>query len=345
MQCKLGLTKYLAPRKDQLKSRSAIHPDSPIQFPNQGCVFPSTWKWGLQIMGEMNSSAREESWVEVHCWHHWPISQHLRNLIYFLFSEQRAFFPLCFQSLPNPPWWQGMKVSFAAVPSLSCPGLCASHQARRRNTSVRSDGLTVIRVAAFGQQKHWAECLPVPARAVQFWITLKIHARLWSRKFLNSQTFSPFPSPPSLPSPLYFWRWRRSQLRFELSHVAVNWAYERKCILWLESARHCSLHMTHLVSCAEACQESPRSSSHLFDWYLGVQISCSVRLWIPHQLSPSFSLPASFPPSLPPNHPTFFGSWAKGVLSSECLCDFAANCIWTLWSLNLVLFKPFVVNN
>lgn len=38
----------------------------------------------------------------------------------------------------------------ALVPS-SCPGLSASQQARRRKTSVRSDGLTVIRVAAFGQ--------------------------------------------------------------------------------------------------------------------------------------------------------------------------------------------------
>lgn len=38
------------------------------------------------------------------------------------------------------------------VPSSSRPGRSASQQARRRNTSVRSDGLTVIRVAAFGQQ-------------------------------------------------------------------------------------------------------------------------------------------------------------------------------------------------
>lgn len=40
----------------------------------------------------------------------------------------------------------------AVVPPSSCPGLSASLQAKRRNTSVRSDGLTVIRVAAFGQQ-------------------------------------------------------------------------------------------------------------------------------------------------------------------------------------------------
>lgn len=39
----------------------------------------------------------------------------------------------------------------AVVPPPSCPGPSASQQARRRNTSVRSDGLTVIRVAAFGQ--------------------------------------------------------------------------------------------------------------------------------------------------------------------------------------------------
>lgn len=40
----------------------------------------------------------------------------------------------------------------AVVPSSRRPGRSASQQARRRNTSVRSDGLTVIRVAAFGQQ-------------------------------------------------------------------------------------------------------------------------------------------------------------------------------------------------
>lgn len=39
----------------------------------------------------------------------------------------------------------------AMVPPPSCPGPSASQQARRRNTSVRSDGLAVIRGAAFGQ--------------------------------------------------------------------------------------------------------------------------------------------------------------------------------------------------
>lgn len=64
----------------------------------------------------------------------------------------------------------------AAVPSPSCPGLPASRQARRRNTSVRSDGLPVISGCVW-TAKHWAECVPSPARAVQSWAPLKIRVQ------------------------------------------------------------------------------------------------------------------------------------------------------------------------
>lgn len=65
----------------------------------------------------------------------------------------------------SQPSVMGRSVNICTVvPSSSCPGRSASHQARRRNTSVRSDGLTVIRVAVFGQQNTGRLC-PLPCQS------------------------------------------------------------------------------------------------------------------------------------------------------------------------------------
>lgn len=45
---------------------------------------------------------------------------------------------------------------------------------------------------------------------------------------------TPFENTPSF---IYFWEGICNQVRSELSHIAMNWEGERKCVLWLELER------------------------------------------------------------------------------------------------------------
>lgn len=127
--------------------------------------------------------------------------------------------------------------------------------------------------------EHWAPGALVPASAVQACVTprrhvmgsredFKIHWLLCFIFFILLFFLTVLPFYPR------FWKRRVTGPGFGLSHVAMNRVDERKCVSWLGPEKDCSLHMTHLISCAEICrEESARRPSHLRDWCLrGEQI-------------------------------------------------------------------------
>lgn len=105
-------------------------------------------------------------------------------------------------------------------PPPGCPGPSASQQARRRNTSVRSDGLTVIRVAAFGQHntgQNVSLALQSCPILDSFEITCPVSDNVKDQRLLKSTNYF-----LKLIFVYVFWKRRRNQIRLELSHVAMN---------------------------------------------------------------------------------------------------------------------------
>lgn len=191
----------------------------------------------------------------------------------------------------------------AVVPSSSCPGLPASRQARRRNTSVRSDGLTVIRVAAFGQQNTGQSVSPsLPELSSSGFRWKSTSSEWWCevKRILQSTIsffFFNFPF-------LYFWKRRHNRVRFELSHVAMNWVYERKCVLWLESETVLCIWLTSLVVLKSVVRNPQKFFA--FIWLMfGTANSVSDKRALPALPTPRFFSLISF------------GSWAKGMLANR----------------------------